>query len=144
MRVLAVAVIACCAALVVSEHAVLVIAVQVALTLLVVAVSIPVMRRLHDTVPSTIRAGVASGVGTLTWLAFVPFAVAFGAVSQAAGLDRGAWLFVAVGVITAMLMLVVLPRVRPRLEAVGVAEAAAAASSLAIQPAFPPDRPPAQ
>ena len=69
-----VAVLACCVALVVSEHAVLVIGVQVALTLLVVAVSIPVMRRLHDTVPSTIRAGVASGVGTLTWLAFVPFA----------------------------------------------------------------------
>ena len=110
VRVLAVAVIACCVALVVSEHAVLVIGVQVALTLLVVAVSIPVMRRLHDTVPSTIRAGVASGVGTLTWLAFVPFAVAFGTVSQAAGLDRGALLFVAVGVITAVLMLVVLPR----------------------------------
>ena len=140
VRVLAVAVIACCVALVVSEHAVLVIGVQVALTLLVVAVSIPVMRRLHDTVPSTIRAGVASGVGTLTWLAFVPFAVAFGTVSHAAGLDRGAWLFVAVGLITAMLMLVVLPRVRPALEAAGVAEAVAAGPSLAIQPAFSPDR----
>ena len=66
------------------------------LTLLVVAVSIPVMRRLHDAVPSTIRAGVASGVGTLTWLAFVPFAIVFGAVSESAGLDRAAVLFVAV------------------------------------------------
>ena len=58
------------------------------LTVIVVAVSIPVMRRLHDAVPSTIRAGVASGVGTLTWLAFVPFALAFGAVSESVGLDR--------------------------------------------------------
>jgi hypothetical protein len=43
--------------------------------LLVVAVSIPVTRRLHDAVRSSIRAGVASGVGTLTWLIFVPFAL---------------------------------------------------------------------
>ena len=82
VRILAVAVVACAVVLVVSEHAVLVIGVQVALTLLVVAVSIPVTRRLHDAVPSTIRAGVASGVGTLTWLAFVPFALGFGAVSR--------------------------------------------------------------
>jgi hypothetical protein len=33
---------------------------------------------LHDAVPSTIRAGVASGVGTLTWLTFLPFALLFG------------------------------------------------------------------
>ncbi len=100
--------------LVVSDHAVLVIGVQVALTLLVVAVSIPVTRRLHDAVPSSIRAGVASGVGTLTWLAFVPFALGFGAISQAAGVDRGAWLFVAVAATAAVLMLVVLPALAQR------------------------------
>ena len=43
--------------------------------LLVVAVSIPITGRLHDAVPSSIRAGVASGVGTLTWLTFLPFAL---------------------------------------------------------------------
>ncbi|HEY7848196.1 MAG TPA: MFS transporter [Candidatus Limnocylindria bacterium] len=140
VRVFAVAVVACCVLLVVSDHAVLVIGVQVALMLLVVAVSIPVTRRLHDAVPSTIRAGVASGVGTLTWLAFVPFAVVFGVVSQAAGLDRGAWLFVAIGVITALLMLFVLPRARPAVAQAGLEGAAAALPSMAIQPAFPPDR----
>jgi hypothetical protein len=134
VRSLAVTVVACCAVLVVSDHAGLVVGVQVALTLLVVAVSIPVTRRLHDAVPSTIRAGVASGVGTLTWLAFVPFALGFGAISQAAGLDRGALLFVGVGVTAAALMLVVLPRVPP---VVDEAEAAAAAEpDLAVQPAF--------
>jgi MFS family permease len=144
VRVMAVAVVACCFVLVVSDHAGLVIGVQVALTLLVVAVSIPVTRRLHDGVPSTIRAGVASGVGTLTWLAFVPFALAFGTVSEAAGLDRGALLFVALGVAAALLMLVVLPRARPAPGEASVVEpaveAAVAGATMAIQPAFPPDR----
>jgi MFS family permease len=138
VRMLAVAVVACCVVLVVSDHAGLVVGVQVILTLLVVAVSIPVTRRLHDAVPSTIRAGVASGVGTITWLAFVPFALTFGAVSESAGLDRGALLFVAVGLSAAVLMLAVLPRTRPALEEAGLAESAAA--ELAIQPAFSADR----
>ncbi len=140
VRILAVAVVACTVVLVLSDHAVIVIGVQVALTLLVVAVSIPVTRRLHDAVPSTIRAGVASGVGTLTWLAFVPFALGFGAVSEAAGLNRGALIFVGVGVAAAILMLVVLPRARPALEEASAAEAAAEAVPLPSGPVFAPDR----
>jgi MFS family permease len=142
VRVLALAVIACCVVLVVSDHVGLVVGVQIVLTLLVVAVSIPVTRRLHDAVPSTIRAGVASGVGTLTWLAFVPFALGFGALSETAGLNRGALLFVAIGVVAAVLMLVVLPRARPALQEASAAEAAAAESAAAVarQPAFAADR----
>ena len=64
---IAAAIVLCSVALAVSHLAWLVIAAQVTITLLVVAVSIPVTRRLHDAVPSAIRAGVASGVGTLTW-----------------------------------------------------------------------------
>ena len=133
---MAVAIVACALVLAWSGHAGLIVGVQIAITVIVVAVSIPVMRRLHDAVPSTIRAGVASGVGTLTWLAFVPFALAFGAVSESVGLDRGALLFVAVALAAAALMLVVLPTV----PAVSEEEAAAAAPSLAIQPAFAADR----
>jgi MFS family permease len=107
---LAVTLIACCVVLALSHQALLVVAVQVSLTLLVVAVSIPVLRRLHDAVPSSIRAGVASGVGTLTWLTFVPFALVFGAVSERAGVDRAGWLLVAIGVVAALLIVVVLPR----------------------------------
>jgi MFS family permease len=142
VRILAVAVVACSVVLVVSDHAVLVIGVQVALTLLVVAVSIPVTRRLHDAVPSNIRAGVASGVGTITWLAFVPFALGFGAISETAGLNRGALLFVALGVAAAVLMLFVLPRARPALQEASAADAAAAAEAavVATQPVFAPDR----
>jgi MFS family permease len=109
VRVLGVAIVACGVVLALSQHALLVIGVQILLTLLVVAIGIPVSRRLHDAVPSGIRAGVASGVGTLTWLAFVPFAVLVGAVSETAGVDRAAWLFVAIGVVAAVLMLTVLP-----------------------------------
>ena len=93
----------------------MVVGVQVGLTLLVVAVSIPVLRRLHDAVPSSIRAGVASGVGTLTWLTFVPFALVFGAVSERAGVDRAGWLLVAIAAVAALLVIVVLPRPRLRL-----------------------------
>ena len=136
VRGIAIGLVACAVVLAVSDQVALVVGVQIALTVIVVAVSIPVMRRLHDAVPSTIRAGVASGVGTLTWLAFVPFALAFGAVSESVGLDRGALLFVAVAVAAAALMLVVLPTV----PAVSEEEAVAAAPSLAIQPAFAADR----
>jgi hypothetical protein len=96
-----------------SHVALLVVGVQVLLTLLVVAVSIPVMRRLHDSVPSTIRAGVASGVGPVTWLTFVPFALGFGFISERAGIDRAGWPLVLLGVVSAILILLVLPEPAP-------------------------------
>jgi hypothetical protein len=108
--VIAAAIVGCCLVLVFSQLALLVVGAQVLLTLLAVAISIPVMRRLHDAVPSTIRAGVASGVGTLTWLTFVPFALVFGFVSERAGVDSAGWLLVAIAAVAAMLIVVVLPR----------------------------------
>jgi MFS family permease len=132
----AAAIVACCVVLAVSRRALLVVGVQVLLTLLVVAVSIPVTRRLHDAVPSAIRAGVASGVGTLTWLVFVPFALGFGVVSERAGVDQAGWLLAAIGVVAGLLMAVVLPR--------APAPIAQATSppipTPAVEPAFPSDR----
>ena len=58
---------------------------QVVLVLLAVALSIHVARLLHDAVPSSVRAGVASGVGAFSWIAFLPFALAFGLVSRNLG-----------------------------------------------------------
>jgi hypothetical protein len=60
-------------------------------------------------VPSTIRAGVASGISTLTWLTFVPFALVIGFVSDRIGVSEAGWLFVAVAVASGILMIVVLP-----------------------------------
>jgi hypothetical protein len=51
--------------------------------------------RLHDAVPSAIRSGVASGVGTFTWLTFLPFALVFGLVSERAGVHTAGWMIVA-------------------------------------------------
>jgi predicted MFS family arabinose efflux permease len=133
----ALALIACCVVLALSHLAPLVVGVQVLLTLLVVAVSIPVLRRLHDAVPSTIRAGVASGVGTLTWLTFVPFALVFGAVSERAGVDRAGWLLVAIGVVAALLLVVVLPRAPAPL---AEAEPLVPAPGTKVEPSFSVDR----
>ena len=52
VRLIAAAIVACGLVLALSDSAALVVGVQVLLTLLVVAVSIPVTRRLHDAVPS--------------------------------------------------------------------------------------------
>jgi MFS family permease len=112
-QIFAVAMMGCGVVLATSHIALVVVGAQVLLTLIVVAISIPVMKRLHDAVPSTIRAGVASGVGTLTWLTFVPFALVFGAVSQRAGVDEAAWLLVAIAGATALMTLAVLPGARP-------------------------------
>jgi MFS family permease len=107
---LALGTVACCLVLILSRSAVLVVIAQILLTLLVVAVSIPVMRQLHDAVPSTVRAGVASGVGTLTWLVFVPFALVVGLISDRSGVEDAGWLLLAIGVAAGALMVVVLPR----------------------------------
>lgn len=59
------------------------------------------------------------GVGTLTWLTFVPVALAFGLVSERSGVDTAAWFFVAIAVVTTSLIVIVLPAAPA-----GVAEAA--------------------
>ena len=84
--------------LTVSHAPALVIVAQVGLAVLIVAVSTYLTRLLHDCIPSTIRAGVASGVGTLTWIAFLPFALSFGAVSKQAGVHAAGWMIVVVTV----------------------------------------------
>lgn len=136
VRLIAASIIACCLVLALSDMPLLVIGVQVVLTLLVVAVSIPVLRRLHDAVPSAIRAGVASGVGTLTWLTFVPFALVFGVVSERTGIDRAGWLFVGLGGAAVLLMMVVLPKAPLPLSKAPIVPGA----PVVHEPVFPADR----
>ena len=93
-----------CVVLTISRVIGLIVVAQILLVLLVVAVSIPITGRLHDAVPSTIRAGVASGVGTLTWLTFLPFALLFGAVSDRSGVADAGWTLGAVAVLTVVLL----------------------------------------
>lgn len=98
------AIVASCIVLTTSHVLGIVVVAQIVLVLVVVAVSIPVTGRLHDAVPSTIRAGVASGVGTLTWLTFLPFAFAFGAVSDRSGVHVGGWILGVVALLAVILL----------------------------------------
>jgi hypothetical protein len=75
-----------------SRHVVVVTVAQVLLALLVVAAGIHVSRLLHDAVPSTVRAGVASGVSTLTWLVFLPIALGIGLLAEHRGVHTSGWL----------------------------------------------------
>ncbi|TQM14493.1 MFS transporter [Pseudonocardia kunmingensis] len=78
-----------------SSHVVVVAVAQVLLALLVVAAGIHVARLLHDAVPSTVRAGVASGVSTLTWLVFLPVALGIGLLTEQQGVHASGFLVTA-------------------------------------------------
>ena len=81
---------------------------QVAMVLALVVVSVHVTGLLHNAIPSTIRAGVSSGVSTLTWLVFLPFSVAFGVTADHVGVHRSGLLIVvaAAGAAVGLLRLV--------------------------------------
>jgi predicted MFS family arabinose efflux permease len=96
---------------------------QVVLALLIVTASIHVTRLLHDAVPSNIRSGVASGVGAISWTAFLPFALVFGLVSKNSGVETAGWMIVAATVLAGALLVKVAWEPAPADEA--LAEAAA-------------------
>jgi hypothetical protein len=83
-----------------------VIAAQTALALLLAIVAIHAGRLLHDGVPSAVRAGVSSGVGTFSWLLFLPFSLAFGWWAGAHGVQEAAWFITAVALVVALLLIV--------------------------------------
>jgi HSP20 family protein len=70
-------------ALTTATSSVVVMIAQIVLALLLVAAGIHVTHLLHDAVPSTVRAGVASGVGAMSWIVFLPFALTAAAASAA-------------------------------------------------------------
>jgi predicted MFS family arabinose efflux permease len=87
-----------------SRDVVAITAAQILLALLVVAAGIHVSRLLNDAVPSTIRAGVASGVSTLTWVAFLPVALGFGLLSEHHGVHTAGWTITAITAATGLLL----------------------------------------
>ena len=101
-----------------SGNLVVVAAAQVVLGLIVVIASIYVTGLLHDSVPSSVRSGVASGVGALSWLVFLPFALVFGVVSNAEGVHAAGWMLVATAVLASATLTWVSLRPRPHREIV--------------------------
>lgn len=77
---------------------------QVVLALLTMLASIHVTQVLHDALPSTIPTGVASGVGALSWIAFLPFALLFGLVSNDHGVHSAGWILTATTVPAGLLL----------------------------------------
>jgi MFS family permease len=69
-----------------------------------VGVSMVFTRLLHDSLSSRVRAGAASGVGALSSIAFVLFALIFGVVSQHVGIFHAGWMVVGVTLLAGVLL----------------------------------------
>jgi hypothetical protein len=87
-----------------SHSAVVVTGAQVLLAILIVTISIFLTAQLHDAIPSNIRSGVASGVGTFTWIAFLPLSLIFGYVSKQAGVYTAGWMITGIVVVMGFLL----------------------------------------
>jgi MFS family permease len=88
-----------------TSHALLVVALaQTVLALSLAIVGIHAGRLLHDAVPSTIRAGVSSGAGTLSWVLFLPFSLVFGLLARSHGVHWAGWMLTGVTATLALLV----------------------------------------
>jgi hypothetical protein len=79
---------------------------QTALALVLALIGIHAGRLLHDAVPSSIRAGVSSGAGTLSWVLFLPFSLGFGWLARQQGVERAGWILVAAASVVGVLLVV--------------------------------------
>lgn len=94
------------ALLILSRSLTVVVIAQVVLALLLAVIGIHAGRLLHDAVPSTIRAGVASGVGTLSWVLFVPVSLVFGWLAREQGVHRSGWILTGTALVVSVLLVV--------------------------------------
>jgi Putative zinc-finger len=79
---------------------------QVVLALVLAIIGIHASRLLHDAVPSSIRAGVASGAGTITWALFVPFSLVFGWAALENGVHWSGFMLAGAVLVVAVLLVV--------------------------------------
>ena len=80
------------------------VAAQVVLALVLAIMGIHASRLLHDAVPSSIRAGVSSGAGTLTWVLFLPFSLVFGWTARENGVYWSGFMLAGAAVVVAVLL----------------------------------------
>ena len=88
-----------------SSLPVLVIA-QVVLGLVLAIIGIHASRLLHDAVPSSIRAGVSSGAGTMTWVLFLPFSLVFGWTARENGVHWSGFMLAGAVVVVGVLLII--------------------------------------
>src|SRR5438270_603749 len=91
-------------ALVAVRNTVVVILAQAVLVAGGAGINMVFTRLLHDSLSSRVRAGAASGVGALSSIAFVLFALLFGVVSQHAGIFHAGWMVVGVTLLASVLL----------------------------------------
>jgi Major Facilitator Superfamily/Putative zinc-finger len=108
-----------------------VIAAQTVLALLLAIISIRAGKLLHDGVPSNVRAGVSSGVGTLSWMLFLPFSLVFGWFARSHGVRSAGWFLTAAALLIGLLLVASAFRGRPK--RLPAREGAAAADELACR-----------
>jgi predicted MFS family arabinose efflux permease len=96
---------AACVLLTWTRSLAVVVAAQVVLGLVLAIVGIHASRLLHDAVPSSIRAGVSSGAGTLTWMLFLPFSLVFGWVAREEGVNSSGFMLGGAVVVLAILLI---------------------------------------
>ena len=82
------------------------VAAQVVLALVLAIVAIHASRLLHDAVPSSIRAGVSSGAGTMTWTLFLPFSLVFGWTARENGVHWSGFMLAGAVLVVAVLLVV--------------------------------------
>lgn len=89
-----------------STSVIVIVATQALLQLLIAIIGIHAGLLLHDAVPSAIRTGVSSGVGTLSWVLFLPFSIGFGWLIRAHGVHQAGWVLVGIVGLLAVLLVV--------------------------------------
>jgi predicted MFS family arabinose efflux permease len=97
---------AACVLLTWTRSLAVVVAAQVVLGLVLAIVGIHASRLLHDAVPSSIRAGVSSGAGTLTWMLFLPFSLLFGWLAREEGVNSSGFMLGGAVVVLAILLII--------------------------------------
>jgi MFS family permease len=112
-----------------TRSLVVIVAAQVVLALVLAIVGIHASRLLHDAVPSSIRAGVSSGAGTMTWMLFLPFSLVFGWVARENGVQWSGFMLAGAALVVAVLLVISIRASRD----VAPVEVAATAKEAAVE-----------
>lgn len=105
VTVLAVAAPAVTLALTVTRSLAAVVAAQTVLALLLAVIAIRAGKLLHDGLAANVRAGVSCGVGTLSWLLFLPFSLVFGWFARSDGVRQAGWFVTGAALLIAILLI---------------------------------------
>jgi MFS family permease len=106
--------------LVVAHNVVVVTTAQACILSTAVAITVYLTGLLHNGVASDVRTGVSSGIGLMTWVVFLPFALAFGTVTARLGVHVAGW-FLVVTAVAASVLFVAVTATAKRTTAIGMA-----------------------